>query len=126
MLTASWWVATPDFDVDTFLMEMDFTPDDVWHRGEQPKWTTSGFRVEFDEQEPFDALLSTLKGSLSELRPVIEALHERRLASTLTIAFSVGGRKVFARSICMPPDFLFLLADLGVQLEVSAFPTSDD
>lgn len=126
MLMASWWVARPNFDVDMFLADLDFMPDDVWHCGEQPKWTTSGFRVEFESEVSFDDLLSTIKESLLEIKPVIEALHQKDMISTLTIAFSVGGEKIYARSINFPSDFLSLLAELRIELQISAFPTSDD
>lgn len=126
MLTASWWVASPEFDVDTFLSEVNFTPDEIWRRGEQPKWTTSGFRAEFEGEDPFESFLATLREFLLEIKPVIGALRQRGMASTLSFAFTVGGKKIFTRSLAFPPDFLALLAELGIDLQVSAYPSDDD
>jgi hypothetical protein len=129
MLIATWSVAEPNFDVDTFLSELNFTPDKVWRYGEVTSYgrqiETSGFSVVFEGEDSFEAVLATLRSFLHEVQPLLTALQQRRVASVLDLGFTVGGGKHFTRSLRFPSDFLALLVKSEITLAISAYPSSE-
>lgn len=130
MLKAIWSAATPHFDVDTFLSEFDFAPEEVWRRGETTSYgqyvETCGFSKVFEDGDSVEALLIELQTFLVKVNLAAKALQQRGIPSTLDFGFTIGGHKHFTRSLRFPPDFLSLLVGLGISLKVSAYPTSDD
>jgi hypothetical protein len=131
MLIATWSAFAPDFDVDTFLTEFDIEPDWVAHHGElrrngQP-WEESGFSFSLDdpEDEQPEDLLRILHKFADTYRPALLSLRVRGIPCTIDIGFTVGGEGHFTRSLRFRPSELSLCVELGITLEVSAYPCGE-
>lgn len=132
MLIATWQVFAPAFDVDEFLAEFDIAPNWVVHRGEPRRrgqlWEESGFGFSLDapEDEQLADLLRILRDFKDAYKPALLALRMRDIPSKIDIGFTVGSEKHFTRSLRFAPADLDIFVELGVTLEVSAYPCSED
>jgi hypothetical protein len=134
MLAVVWRVSSPDFDVDEFIDTFGLLPGAVWRQGQPrrpgaPPATASGFNLSVDQEEhedSFEGVLQDLWAFLEEERAAFDALRARGIPSTIDIGFTVGSTKHFMRSVWFTPADLARLAEVGLTLEISAYPCSDE
>jgi hypothetical protein len=132
MNLAVWHASAPDFDVDAFLAEFSQLAPEVtsWHRGDvrvgRRVHEDSGFRVTVADAETFPAALKNVRVFFSTRQAVVDALRARGVSSVLDIGVEVGTSQRFAACLRFSASDLQWLARLGVELEISAYPASDD
>ncbi len=130
MLIAVLRVWSPRFDVDPFLAaHPSIEPDTVWHLGE-PRAVgrvrdSSGFNLSVPvEARNWGELLERSMTFLDGIRPVLIAARELGLVPQLDFGIDVGTEEAFIRSCTFSPEQLRALAEFGVEVCVSAYPTS--
>jgi hypothetical protein len=134
MNLAVWRVSAPDFDVDAFLAEFPRVASEVvsWRRGEvrlaSRVHEDSGFRITIADAETFPEAFEDVRAFFSTRQIVLllEALHARGISSVLDLGVDVGSSQRFAAYLRFSTADLQWLARLGVELEISAYPASED
>jgi hypothetical protein len=135
MNLAVWRVSAPDFDVDAFLAEFPRVASEVvsWRRGEvrvgrRGVHEDSGFRITIADAETFPEAFEDVRAFFStrEIVLLLEALHARGISSVLDLGVDVGSPQRFAAYLRFSTADLQWLARLGVVLEISAYPASED
>jgi len=119
------------FDVDTFLGRFStLRPDRVWHRGEARLGGRvskgSGFSLVLAETEDTTSAATRVGAFLSERGELFVELAKCGASSTVDFSLEVGAPERFTESIRFPPDLLALLGRLGLELEVTGYPVSDE
>jgi hypothetical protein len=129
MLIAVLRVGSPRFDVDAFLAaHPSIEPDSVWHVGE-PRVIrrfrdTSGFNLSAAAEAPtWRELVERSPAFLEGIRPMLIAARELGLVPQLDFGIDVGTEKAFTRSCAFSPEHIRALAEFGVEVCVSAYPT---
>ncbi len=134
MNLAVWHVSAPDFDVDAFLAEFPRVASEVvsWRRGEvrigRRVHENSGFRITIADAETFPEAFEDVRAFFGTRQTVLllEALHARGISSVLDLGVDVGSPQRFAACLRFSTADLQWLARLGVELEISAYPASED
>lgn len=132
MNLAVWHASAPDFDVDAFLAEFPRVgPEvDAWYRGDVRSrgrvFEDSGFSVTVADAETFRAALEDVRAFFNTRRAVLEELHARGVSSVIDIGVDVGTPKRFAACLRFSASDLQWFAQLGVELQISAYPVSND
>jgi hypothetical protein len=128
------------FDAENYLRRSALRPYSVFKVGEPrvasrpngPAHSTSGFRVAVSEAEWSDlprqisdarAFLERHSGELRELA-MLEGIEDMRL--DFPIELRIGRSNVVAQFDYFPPELLKLAGDLGVGIELSTYPCSDE
>ena len=134
MIDVVWRVSGDDFDVDAFLQDSNISPSTVWRKGEQNNrilkrhntHDDSGFNLTLAETTTVEKAVTITRESLKRLRPFITQLSTSTINSAIDFGVSVGGNKNFTRSIYFDLSFLEFLIALGVELEITVYPISDE
>jgi hypothetical protein len=134
MNLAVWRVSAPDFDVDAFLAEFPRVASKVvsWRRGEVRVGSRvhkdSGFRITIADAETFPEAFEDVRAFFGNRQTVLllEALLARGISSVLDLGVDVGSPQRFAAYLHFSTADLQWLARLGVELEISAYPASED
>jgi hypothetical protein len=122
--------ASLDFDVDSFLQSHpELEAEAVWHLGEtrppsRKPAPTSGFNVCLADDDDDHAALNQARLALARHRKALEQLRDAGVRTCLDVGLFVGAE--FSRNLQLTMPDLRLLAELGVELEVSAYPCSID
>jgi hypothetical protein len=118
-----------DFPVDSFLRGRSLEVSAVWHKGEPRRagrtHEDSGFNLHLPDAESWIAALPTVQAFLESERQTFDSLRSLGVEAVLDIGVTVGEEKSYAPSIEFPRDFLAQLVALGMKLNVSAYPTSE-
>ena len=119
-----------DFAVDTFLNGRRLDVSAVWHKGQPSRRGSnhddSGFNVSLPDAESWVAALTSVREFLESERELFDDLRSFGVRAILDIGVTVGKDRSYAPSIEIPNDVLSNLVALGVGLNVSAYPTSDE
>ena len=134
MLLSVLWVASPKLDVDRLLAgQPGLRTDSVWHvgepRGAHRTTTDNGFSLTLvdDEQEKtWAALVQRTLAELDRLRPLLEDIQKLGEVPEVDFGVSVGTREVFVRSCRFSADDLRRFVQLGVNVCVTAYPTTEE
>lgn len=129
MVSVVWRVSASHFDVNAFLQEFDLGPDVIWRRGEMQRGRpvpTSGFNLSISEAHTLEEGLADLRIFMAEKRKTFLTLQTRGLSNCIDFGFTVGGVEHFTRTLHFPPTDLAFFSELGVTLEISAYPNSGD
>jgi hypothetical protein len=128
-----WRAGSSAFDVDAFLREFPAlqAEAEVWREGEPYRrgrrvHDTSGFNLTVADTDAFDAAMEQAQRFFSEHLDAVQALRSRGVASVLDFAIMVGTDRHYIRSVHLSVAQLRWLADLGIALEVTAYPCSTD
>lgn len=129
------WAQGEEFDVDAFLIGSSLLPDNVYHRGEYlfPK-TKKGL-------SPHCGFMIVASDTWGKLKPqvadVIEFLQENELELTrlanypgvtdMRLDFPYERRQgAVTQSDSLPPELLLLAGSLGITIELTLYPHSED
>ncbi len=131
MSTAVFRTGGPDFDVDAFLTKSPgIRVESVWRRGEvvlsRRVRKESGFAAPIAESEDSHAVMESLSRFLSRCSSLIADLAASGATSVIDISLEVGSDRHYTRSLQFAPDVRRQLARLGVGLEISGYPVSDN
>lgn len=119
------WGAT--FDVDGFLGDhQEFGPDAVWHKGERNplgrERRDSGLNHLLADSEDWPSLLAAAVSRLATLSGGIRDARARGAELQVDFGIDAGSADAPYGSAWFSPDELRSLADLGVELRMTAYP----
>jgi hypothetical protein len=126
----------PDFDVDAFVAESDWSIAKVFHRGQallpetQPggrKRAESGLNVVVSEAD-FHEFAEHVRDAIAFLTD--DSAEVRRLVgfpgiTGVVLDFGIAWRDAVAQSDRFPADLVRLAGACGIALEISHYPVSD-
>jgi hypothetical protein len=117
------------WDVHSFLRSYPSLEVDRWWRAGEPRKTggacrDSGFQVELATNEDWGQLISAALKELEALREVVAGARSQSARVALDLALFVGAEDHFTRSIAFSPAHLRALVDAGVEIGLTAYPTS--
>ena len=87
--------------------------------------TTSGFNLTIADEDTSDAVVRIVCEWVETNRMALRAVKESRGEAVIDVGVTVGSPRQFTASVVWAPSELALLAECGVQLCISAYPTSD-
>jgi hypothetical protein len=119
----AWRCSLPEKHATDFLN--GFSENVVVPKRKRTDRTVRSFNVEFEETDREEAIrnvLAFLRRNASKLQQLSELGGE----SEIDFGVFVGSRASFAPSLTFEPSFLSELARSGVQLRVSAYPSSSE
>jgi len=122
--------AGPGFDLDAFLRRHpDVVTEATWHVGDvripgRRAAQTSGFNLCLADNDDDVAAVGIARVALDRLTLALEDLRELGIPATVDLGLFVGAE--FSRNLRLPPLFLKRLVELGLDLEISAYPCDDD
>jgi hypothetical protein len=129
-LSAVWRVSANDFDVDAYLLKHALSADAVFRKGETARDARareqSGFNLVVSEA---DDAVTQVNEALKFIRQQQEALADLAalgIKSEIDFSLYVGSSESFVTSIHISEHVMAELAALGVGIDVTAYPTSDD
>lgn len=118
----------PSFPVDTFLSRHSVQASYVWRKGEPRRrgltHEDSGFSIQLPDVASWVVGLPSVKAYIESRRHIFEDLQQIDAEVVLDIGVTVGEEESYAPSLSFPKDFLALLITLGINLNVSAYPTA--
>jgi len=108
----------------------DLEIDAEWKRGEPRRHggvhDKSGFNACVADVASPTALVVEIQAFLNKCLKRREVFSSSELSAQLDIGITVGESGQYFASVVFPPEVLNLLAELGIELSVSAYPGSDD
>jgi hypothetical protein len=113
----------------TMLSSLALEPDRSWKKGERRRvgtYSSSGFNVIVGDAENPRELIVTIRTFLATCRDLRDVFRAPSLSVELDIGFTVGDSQQFVAGLSFDPADLAALADLGIALCVTAYPTSDE
>ena len=120
----------PDFSVDEFLAEHRLDVSSIWRKGDDRpsggKYEHAGFDIGFPDAASWVVGLPVIRAFLDSNAAPLEKLRLLGVCVDLDIGVTVGEERSFAPTLEFPQGFLTLLVTLGVNLNVAAYPTSDE
>jgi hypothetical protein len=131
MSIAMFRAAGPNFDVDGFLrLSSTIQPDNVWRRGDAALHgrirSESGFAAPIAECESAEEVVQRVSRFLSSCSQLITGLAASGAAAVIDISLEVGADEHYTTNVRFDPDLLRQFAQLGVELEITGYPVSDD
>lgn len=124
--------AGDEFDVDAFLADCEVPPFKVFRRG-QPRSSSKlnqqsglNFSVSDAEMTDFDLQLEDATLFFREKREFVRRLTAFPGVEGVSIDFGVAIRQPYGAGFRFPPELVATIGDLGVELEISTYPTSDE
>lgn len=130
MPTAVLRAAGQAFDVDSFLRAFpDIRPERVWHRDEpglRGPVAENGFSALITECEESVELVQRIGHFLGRCSQLLVELAASGAASVIDISLEVGSKRHYTRSIRLDRGLLEHCARLGVEVEISGYPVTDE
>lgn len=131
MLAVVWRVSDERWDVDSFVAEFGLEPSGVWRKGDLDRRGRrrgeSGFNLAIDrDDDDLPHALEDIRTFLKANRTALARLRAEGIRSTLDIGITVGADPHYTRSVCLAAADLAAIAAEGIDLEVSAYPSSGD
>jgi hypothetical protein len=126
-----WRVSLGESDVDAFIEEHQLSPCAVFRRGEPVRVGTriaedSGFNLDIRDDDDYNDLSTEIASFIKNFSSALSAISTLGGSSSLDISLFVGRDDRYTRSIYFGPGDMNLLASVGVELRVSAYPCSDE
>ncbi len=115
-----------NFDVDEFLDASDLEPCIVYYK-DDPKWGTNGFHVSFSDAD-FGDLETLVDDAITFLQKYQSELKRLNLfleVENTHIDFPLEQRDVFMFSDTLPAKLLALAGNLGIDIVMSYYPSSE-
>ena len=131
MNTATLRALGSDSALDYLCNALDLSIIREWKKGETNRrggvYEISGFNADVvaDAENP-SSLLEEIRGFLNRCLSKRILFSSSDLSAQLDIGISVGSSQQFTASVVFSPEDLESFSKLGLELSVSAYPTSDD
>jgi len=131
MNTATLRALGSDSALDSLRDALDLSIIREWKKGETRRlggvYEISGFNADVvaDAENP-SSLVEEIRGFLNRCLSNRILFSSSDLSSQLDIGVSVGGSEQFTASVVFSPEDLESFSKLGLELSISAYPTSDD
>jgi hypothetical protein len=118
------------FDPDAFVVRHGLEDATAWRAGEPGRrgrlHETSGFHVTVVDAASNEELAAEVAGFLDRHPRMWAELADQGAEAELDVGVTVGSERQYTASVEVAPDLLARLAECGVHLRVSAYPSSDD
>lgn len=102
----------------------------AWHKGDRRRsgsvHALSGFNAVVAEAENLQMLTSLIRSFLKKCREKDVVLPRLNLGAELDLGVFVGSSEQYVASVLFTPADLLLCAECGIDLRVTAYPTSDE
>jgi hypothetical protein len=122
-----------DRALETLRTTLFIEPYDVWKKGDYLSISkrgkthlSSGFSISVADAENSGAMFTSIREFLARCKKQGLQFSGTDLKAKLSIGFDVGDSVRYVGVLNFPPSDLLLLAQLGLTLSVSAYPTSDE
>ena len=131
MNTATLRALGSDSALDSLRDALDLSIIREWKKGETRRlggvYEISGFNADVvaDAENP-PSLVEEIREFLNSCLAKRILFSSSELSSQLDIGVSVGGSEQFTASVVFSPEDLESFSKLGLELSISAYPTSDD
>ena len=116
--------------MEEFLAEHRLDVRSIWRKGDDRrsgrKHEDSGFDIGFPDAASWVVGLPVIRTFLDSNAAALEKLRLLGVCVDLDIGVTAGEEQSFAPTLEFPQGFLTLLVTLGVNLNVAAYPTSDE
>ena len=114
-----------------FLLEnIDLKVSSLWHKGQIDRkggfLADSGFIADVVDAESISELMSELRKFLIFCSKNDISFSEKSLTSEISIGLFVGSSDQYVASVNFDAKDLQLISSLGLSLDISAYPTSDE
>ena len=131
MSIATLRVGGPQFDVDSFLQKNAWVRTDVvWRRGDDSKdgrvIPENGFNATIADSNDASEVARRVDQFLQRRSQMFADLKAAGASSVIDVSLEVGSETHYTNSIRFIPDSLGRLALLGVELQISGYPTVDE
>ena len=131
MNTATLRALGSDAALDYLCNALDLSIIREWKKGETNRrggvYEISGFNADVvDDAENPLSLVEEIRDFLNSCLAKIILFSSSELSSQLDIGVSVGGSEQFTASVVFSPEDLESFSKLGLELSISAYPSSDD
>ena len=131
MNTATLRALGSDAALDYLCNALDLSIIREWKKGETNRrggvYEISGFNADVvDDAENPSSLVEEIREFLNSCLAKKILFSSSELSSQLDIGVSVGGSEQFTASVVFSPEDLESFSKLGLELSISAYPTSDD
>ena len=123
-------VSGTEFDPDGFVKRFGFSPDIVWRAGVPDRVgrvrAESGFNLTIADEPSGAALVRHVCEWVETNKMALRSLEESGAAAEIDVGLSVGASGRFTASVRFRRSDLALLAECGLNLCFSAYPTSEE
>jgi hypothetical protein len=123
-------VEGPDGSLEQLQNTLQLTYDLEWRKGDPKRnggvHALSGFNVTVAEAENSRMLTSLVGSFLKQCKEKDVVFSRLNLEVELDVGISVGSSEQYVTSVLFAPADLLLCAECGVELRVTAYPTSDE
>lgn len=130
MCLATLRVEGADSSLEQIKNELSLACDLEWRKGDRRRNNSlhalSGFNANVVECENPQMLTSLVRSFLKKWKDKAVVLTRLNLKAELDIGFSVGSSEQYEASVLFTSEDLLLCAECGINLRVTAFPTSDE
>jgi hypothetical protein len=105
-------------------------PTSQWKKGDRRHHgkvhAASGFSVTVADAASPGELERVIQTFLEQRRDLGISFSQETLAAELSIGFTVGDSEQYVAGLDLSPGYLAVLADCGITLSITAYPTSDE
>lgn len=119
-----------DAELDAIKSILQLHHDSRWRKGDARRnaklHDSSGFLVTIADCENPGALVSGIRQFLAQCKETGVHFPARGLTAELSVGFTVGDSVQFVAGVELLPADLLVLAECGIVLGITAYPTSDD
>ena len=123
-------IAGAQFDPAEYARQYGFTPDIMWRSGEPDLMgrihRESGFNLTIADADSANQLVRQVHDWVETHRSALQALSVSGGTAVIDVGLTVGTPTQFIAGVVFGRSDLKLLAEAGVELSVSAYPSSED
>jgi hypothetical protein len=123
-------VSGAEFDPNDFAKRFGLSPDIVWRAGVPDRVgrvrEKSGFNLTIADEASGAALVRRVCDWIETNKTAVRAVEGSGAAAVIDAGLSVGGSSQFTASVTWARSELALLAECGVDLCISAYPTNEE
>jgi hypothetical protein len=119
-----------DSDLESLKRVLSLECETQWKKGEKRRngrvFTSSGFSAAIADARTPRELMGLVRSFLTQCNTKNIVFPRLHLSAELAVAFTVGDSEQFTASVKFSPSELLLCAECGINLSVTAYPTSDE
>jgi len=130
MISSILYAISPEVEVASIFESSDVIPESVWAKGERGSrgrvHDKFGCSLYLSENEDWPANLKDMLRFMDLHSPLLRALRDQGAALSVSIGTTVGSDHHYTRTLRFPPTALKRFSDEEIEIEISAYPCSDD
>jgi hypothetical protein len=130
MNVATLRVSGADRSLEQLKNMLQLDCDVEWRKGDRRRdgsiYASSGFNAGVADTDNSRKLVTHVRAFLNKCKEKSVVFSRLNLEAELDIGFTVGSSDQYVASVLFAPADLLLLAECGIELRVTAYPTSDE